>query len=253
MQLNNIYLKPNEVSIHSFANGFSFSTFSEVHFYETNDKKKSSIEFLEWLNKKKLIVKKSSLLYFSYPPVIIPEKLFDDKKAKYYLESSIKLEDKVIKYDLIPKTNQAIVYYENDGNVKLLNEFFPAIKSKHFVTFLIEELSYRSNGKLKKQLYINLRKDYFEIFLFQSSQLLLFNTYNHKNEDDFLYFLLYITEIHHLDSKEFTLTFLGKYSIFNNYYKSIKDYHSDSNFLISSCNKKKIESHQSPFFCNLFK
>jgi hypothetical protein len=61
-----------------------------------------------------LIIKKSSLLYFSYPPVIIPEILFDDKKAKYYLESSIKLEDKVIKYDLIPKTNQAVVYYEND-------------------------------------------------------------------------------------------------------------------------------------------
>ena len=253
MQLNNIYLKPNELSIHSFANGFSFSTFSEVHFYEINDKKKSSNEFLEWLNKKKLIIKKSSLLYFSYPPAIIPEILFDEKKAKYYLESSIKLEDKVIKYDLIPKTNQAVVYYENDGNVKLLNQFFPAIKSKHFVTFLIEELSYRSNGKLKKQLYINLRKDYFEVFLFQSSQLLLFNTYNHKNEDDFLYFLLYITEIHHLDSKEFTITFLGKYSIFNNYYKSTNDYHSDSNFLISSCNKKKIESHQSPFFCNLFK
>ena len=252
MQLNKVYLRHNELSIHSFVNGFSFSTFNEVFFYELNDKNFSEEKFSEWLKKNKLILKKSKLLYFSYPPVVVPNSLFDYKKAKYYLESSIKLENKVVKYDNISKTNQSVIYYENDENIKLLNKFFPAIKSKHFVSYLIEELSNMSTGKLKKQLYINLRKDFFEIFLFQSSQLLLFNTYTYKNADDFLYFLLYITEIHHLNSDEFKLIFLGKYSIFNSYYESIKGYHKDIDFLISSCENKKVETHQSPFFCNLF-
>ena len=114
MQLNKVYLRHNELSIHSFVNGFSFSTFNEVFFYELNDKNFSEEKFSEWLKKNKLILKKSKLLYFSYPPVVVPNSLFDYKKAKYYLESSIKLENKVVKYDNISKTNQSVIYYEND-------------------------------------------------------------------------------------------------------------------------------------------
>ena len=67
MQLNKVYLKPNELSIHSFVNGFSFSTFNEVFFYEINNKIFSEEKFSEWIKKNKLILDKSKLLYFSYP------------------------------------------------------------------------------------------------------------------------------------------------------------------------------------------
>lgn len=253
MQLNNIYLKHNELSIHSFMNGFSFSTINQKYFFPSSKENMIEDELKEWIAEKKLLIPNAKLILFNHLPVIIPQIIFDEKKIKDYLLTSIEPKKYLVKNHFIKKCNQVIVYYQNLDNLKVLKNIYPKLESKHFISILLEKLSEYSKGNSKKQIFVNLRKDFFDIFLYQSSQLLLYNSFSHKNEEDFLYYLFYIIEVYHLKPNEFKITFLGKYSFFENYYLSVKDYHSDIYFLNSNSNFENIDTHQAPFFCNIYK
>ena len=116
---------------------------------------------------------------------------------------------------------------------------------------MLPPLSDFSFGAAKKNLFLNLRKNHFDLLLFQGGQLLIQNTFPHKNADDFLYYLFYITEQFFLKPEQFNLLFLGRYSNFNEYYQGVEEFHPSIDYLAPQY--PSIDAlHPAPFLQSFF-
>jgi len=84
MPKENKIIQPKDLSIHYFVNGFSFCTHSKIDFIPTpkgaSDFKKALEDFFDYYPKETFL--SYSLLFYQNPSVFVPEKFFDDSRAK---------------------------------------------------------------------------------------------------------------------------------------------------------------------------
>ncbi len=252
MQLNNRYLNTDELSIHVFMNGFSFCTKSKISFFDFKSNELNTKTLKNWIKLKNISFSKNKLIIFNHQAAIIPKMLFDKNKTDQYLNTTLKLKKEIVKYDVLDQTEQVVVYCINNSELKILSEIYPSLKTKHFITILLEKLSIFSKGNSTKMMYINLRENFFDLFIYQGTQLLFYNSFEQKNEEDFMYYLFYVADIQHLKPGDFKMFFLGKFPFFNNYYSSIKDYHDEIHFINKELILENMKSHKVPFFSNIF-
>jgi hypothetical protein len=87
MPSNNKTIQHNELSIHSFVNGFSFCTQSKIDFLPLNkdpeEFKKAFEEYIDYYPKNTLT--SISLVHFEHPSAFVPKPLFDEKFLERYL------------------------------------------------------------------------------------------------------------------------------------------------------------------------
>ena len=75
-------------------------------------------------------------------------------------------------------------------------------------------------------MFIHLRKEQFDLFLFQGGQLLV-QTAFHKNADEFMYYLFYVCE--QFEAEQFDLFFLGQYFPYSDY-NGTKEFHPNCSY-----------------------
>ena len=85
--------------------------------------------------------------------------------------------------------------------------------------------------KARKNMFIHLRKEQFDLFLFQGGQLLVQNSFPQKNADEFMYYLFYVCEQFYLKPEQFDLFFLGQYFPYSDYYNGTKEFHPNCSHL----------------------
>ena len=101
-------------------------------------------------------------------------------------------------------------------------------------------------------MFINLRANFFDIFIYHSNQLLFFNTFNHKTIEDFLYYVFYVIEIQGINQIESNVFFLGKNDKFNTYYNSFSKFYNSAKFLNSQAPNISQSNHECPLFLDIF-
>ena len=139
------------------------------------------------------------------------------------------------------------LYYESDLVSEGHVDFFFDIETTHFAAELIPFLSKVSKDNLKKSVFIHLRKDFFDLFIYQGSQLLFFNSFPKNNEEEFLYYLFFVLEQFYLRANQFVAIFLGKFLEYKGYYKVFEEFHSITNFTFPEILKFN-SNHPAPFF-----
>ncbi len=137
---------------------------------------------------------KKIVIGFNTPiTTIIPNDLYDDKLNDEYLRfnyAADKLRAKEILTGKI-KNLQATVIFALDKEVKMfLSKKFPSAVLTSGIALWISLLLKEHDDAFSPRVFINVNKDDFYIVAIKKDQLIYFNRFEYKNEDECLYYLL---------------------------------------------------------------
>ncbi len=158
----------------------------------------------------------------------VPQQLFDEDLLGSYLQYNTQVfETDFFAFDELPNCaiNNVYIPYVNINNF-LIDQFGPFVY-KSASSILVSKLMELSKNKDDKQVYIHLSTGKFEIVVLQNQNLLLYNSFDYKTKEDFLYYLLFTAEQLNLNPETFKLYMLGAISeeddIYKFAYKYVRD------------------------------
>lgn len=156
----------------------------------------------------------------------VPEALFDENYKGSYLQYNTKVfETDFFAFDSL-KNHEIVNVYVPYVNIN--NYFFDQLgtfKYKHFGTQLVEGLLKISTKGDSLIMYVHVAtSSHFEIILIQNQKLILYNSFEHQNEDDFLYYILFTAEQFHLNPENFKLVLLGRIDDDDNLFNKLSNY-----------------------------
>lgn len=248
MQLNNKQFSQNDLSILIHKDGFSFCTLEQHYFLPLEETPPSVDSLKSFLDYHQIEQSRAHLIFMNHPAVCVPQSLFDENKKKAYVTTAMELTKELsINHQTLKSLDITLVYPSEPHWLTLFQSVFAQLEITHLNAALLPALSAFSFGKAKKNLFLHLRKDHFDLMLFQGGQLLAQNSFPHKNADDFLYYLFYVTEQFFLKPEQFNLYFLGRYLTYSDYYKGVQEFHPQVDYLdpqFPSLDPK----HPAPFF-----
>lgn len=169
------------------------------------------------------------ILFESINSSLIPEPLYDETEkmsfSKFSFTQSDDYEtfcDKIINLDAfnlfpVPKILK-----------HTLDELFPGHKFFSHAKVLIDNLLIMYKNSLnQKRIFINVRKSYLDIVIFDGRNLVYFNTFNYKSKEDFIYFVIYVMDQLKLNPEEIEVIFSGMIEknsmIFETIYKYVRN------------------------------
>jgi len=141
----------------------------------------------------------------------VPKSLFQEEAIGSYLQYSTKVFetdffafDEMEPYDM----NNVHVPYVNVNN--FLVDQFGSFDYKNVNSVLVAKLLDFSKNKIDKQVYVHLQETHFEIVVTNQSKLLLYNSFEYKTPEDFVYYLLFTMEQLQLNPETIQVNLLGK-------------------------------------------
>ena len=245
----------NELSIQIFRDGFSFcSHFSKkfIPFKEIdiqfNDIFKSFLEENTYQDFDRV-----TAIFVDQPATFVPNKLYNEKKTELYLSQNVPLNPLLQISREITQDEEIIVLYEsNKDREDILKHYFNDINFTHFAVILYDLIQQVALTNEKTEMYINMQNSQFDLLVFSSGKLIFYNSFPHKNEEDFLYYIFAMAEQYSLDQYSYSISFLGKYNRFNSYYEALKNYQKKIEFTeIETLNSLDLDNHPAPYFFNL--
>lgn len=239
--------KENKLSIQFNLDGFSFSIHDttskkDVYFCEyLFDEKQTTPENL--LQKIEEIFKTDDYLQQDFLKVnvihqnqlftLVPNTYFDENKLESYLNFNIKtFATDFIAVDELKSIEAKNVYvpYVNINNYLFQN--FGEFDYKHHLTILIEKLL-KESKTIQKTMFINVGISTLDIIVLEKNKLQLANSFLYNTKEDFIYYILFVTEQLKLDPEKFTLYLIGKITTDSEIYKITYQYIRNIYFLES--------------------
>lgn len=107
--------------------------------------------------------------------------------------------------------------YVNVNN--FLIDQFGTFNYKHYSTVLVENLLNKHIGSNKIRFFVNVATKHFEIIVCKNKKLVLYNTFEYKTKEDFIYYMLFVVEQLKLDVETLPLVLLGKINKESELYK----------------------------------
>lgn len=92
----------------------------------------------------------------------------------------------------------------------LTKKYFPAAKELHHSTSLINAIIQMAQQNNGVSVAVNLHDESFDIIITDTKNLILFNTYQYKTKEDFLYFTLNAYSQLQLNTESIPLTLYGR-------------------------------------------
>lgn len=140
----------------------------------------------------------------------VPQALFDEDFIGSYLQYNTKVFDTdFFAFDELPnyQMNNVYIPYVNMNNFFI--DKFGSFDYKHSATILVSKLLDLSKNIDEKKMYVHVTSSHFEIVVVQNQKLLLYNTFEYKTPEDFIYYILFAAEQLQLNPENFVLEFLG--------------------------------------------
>ena len=172
---------------------------------------------LKYSSVKAAIINKTSTL--------VPGPLFEQEKAKDYLEYNCTLNnpDKILTDHL--KSVDSFNVYSIDHQVeRTLRKSFPEIEIVHFSSPLIEGVLLQNKNKTGKKAVIHVQQTHFEILVIDSDKLLLYNSFIYQAKEDFIYYMLFICEQLDLNPEKLPVEIVGEINKQSNLYEILTKY-----------------------------
>ncbi len=143
----------------------------------------------------------------------VPRALFDEHFAGSYLQYNVKVfETDLVAFDEMPNYEMNNVYLPFAGINHFLGLKFGNIDYKHSSSILVSRLLDSSKNIDEKQVFAHFGDQRFELVVVQNQKLLLFNSFDYRTKEDFIYYLLFSAEQLNLNPEFFKLQLLGDIS-----------------------------------------
>lgn len=157
-------------------------------------------DIIETDNLFKHTFKTVSVNFLSQKSTLIPSALFDVNSIKALFEFNYTLNElDELHHTFIPEIDSYNVFSIPNYLANVLFDKFGRITFKHQATELIKYGKSLKNQKHRTVLHIN--NSFFDIAVFEDEQLLLHNSFQYTNAQDFIYFFLYPLNQLKLDPK----------------------------------------------------
>jgi hypothetical protein len=150
----------------------------------------------------------------------VPTALFDEQFLGSYLQYNTKVfETDFFAFDEITNYQMNAVYipYVNINNFFI--DQFGSFDYRHANSILVSKLLDASKNNDDKKMIVHFNQGHFEIIVIQNQKLLLFNSFEYKTPEDFIYYLLFTAEQLNMNPESFKLELLGAISEEDDFYK----------------------------------
>jgi hypothetical protein len=227
------------LSIQICCDGFSFCIFDPVrekfiaifHHKVTENATESDfnyelhsfIENEEFLNQH---YKKVRVLYHSQKFTFVPLPLYDfDFKEQYFNFHYNLIEGEELLVNKIEHANSANIFAIKTDVKNIILRQYKNAEFYHQSIPVIENnlLTFKHKNKIHK-VFVNVHEKYFDLSCIKGNQLVLFNTFDFTNTEDFVYHILNVYEQLKLNAEETELVFLGYIDKKAELYTAIKKY-----------------------------
>ena len=158
----------------------------------------------------------------------VPTALFDEEFLGSYLQYNTKVfETDFFTFDTLDKYEMNNVYipYVNMNNFFI--DQYGSFEYKHANSILVSKLLDISKNNEEPKMFVHISESHFEIIVVQNQRLQLYNSFEYKTPEDFIYYILFIAEQLQLNPEYFKLEFLGAIvetdSLFHIAYKYIRN------------------------------
>jgi len=151
---------------------------------------------------------------------LVPASLFDEQHLASYMQYNTKVFDSdFFSYDAITAYQMNLVYipYVNINN--FLIDKYGSFDYKHSNSVLVNKLLQDSKNDEVKKMYVHFDQKHFEIAVIQKEELLLFNSFEYKTVEDFIYYILFTAEQLSLNPEHFPIVLLGDITSDSEFYK----------------------------------
>ncbi len=201
---------------------------------------------------------KSVLFSYQSPKyTLIPGPLFNSDKLRTYFEFNHYLDDlDEIHYNMLRSTDACNIFVVPAELSGIVSRSFGNVNFFHQVTPMVENGLVNRGGKSpQKVALVNIYGNYADVLVIEGERLLLCNTFPWKNDDDLVYFILYVYEQLKLKGSETPLIISGEMQKNSKVYQMLKSYIRNTGFekrndyFIYSYTFNDVESHR---FINLF-
>lgn len=140
----------------------------------------------------------------------IPEHLFDQTKLREYFGLTTALEVKeTVFYSFSEKLQAYSLFAYSDTIISAFKVTMPGIKVKSQHAKMLES-QLLEKSRMKTNIEIYLRKDYFDVAVFDSKKLLISNTYRYSSVDDVAYYALLLLNQFRLNQDAVEIYLSGK-------------------------------------------
>jgi hypothetical protein len=140
----------------------------------------------------------------------VPTALFDEEYIGSYLQFNTKVfETDFFAFDAIEnyQMNNVYIPYVNMNNFFI--DQYGTFDYKHATSILVEKILDLSKDSFEHKMYVHVNETHFEIVIIRNQKLELYNSFDYKTPEDFLYYILFTAEQLHLNPETFQLDFLG--------------------------------------------
>jgi hypothetical protein len=143
---------------------------------------------------------------------LIPDALFDEKESSSYLWFTQSLQPGDIVFtDRLKNLGAANVFAVPAILKETLNQMFPGHRFSHFLTVLAESLLIQNkNSSNEIGAFINVGAQFFDLIVIKEGKLLFCNTFEYRNAEDFLYYLLFSFEQLKINPEETGVVLIGE-------------------------------------------
>ena len=119
------------------------------------------------------------------------------------------MENDFITYDELKNSEIVNVYIPFVNINNFLLDTYGTFEYKHSSTIIIEELLNQYKNLKSNLCFVNVTNSNFEIIVIKNNKLKLFNCFNFKTKEDFIYYILFTIEQLNLNPEEIKLILLG--------------------------------------------
>ena len=141
---------------------------------------------------------------------LVPLPLFNKDELPNYLKFNAKImANDQIAFDEIPNQDLVNVYVPFTNINNYLFDLFGEFEYKHSGTVLISMLLNQVKVATEPVCYIQVSEKEMEVVIISDKKLLLYNQFDYKSKEDFLYFLLFTLEQLKLDTEKVQLKLFG--------------------------------------------
>ena len=169
----------------------------------------------------------------------VPKELFNGENASDYLKFNTKiLQTDFIANEEIGDSGIINIYIPYTNILNFFFEKFGEFEYKHLTSILTEELLLESPGQ-KPQVFAHVKEKEFDVVVLENRKVLLCNSFSFTEKEDFLYYLLFISEQLNLDPQNFQLTLLGAVNKESPLYKIAYEYIRNIDFINPDFSFKK--------------
>jgi hypothetical protein len=160
------------------------------------------------------------VLHYNNLSTFVPNALFDEEYLGSYLQYNTKVfESDFFAFDAIDNYEMKNVFipYININNFFI--DQFGTFHYKHSNTVLVTKLLELSKNIDDKIMFVSKNTTHFELVVLQNQKLLLFNSFEYKTPEDFIYYLLFTAEQLQMNPENFKLQLLGNIQESDEYFQ----------------------------------